>query len=973
MTGRMKLPTIGIDPKKEITLTYNRKQFHGYVGDTIATLLYGEGVRVFGRSLKYHRPRGLYSLDGESSNTFMNVDGIPNVCAEKTLALDGMQIKPQNVRWNPVFDPLAFMDKLGWAMPAGFYYHMFHKPAALWPTAIRFIRRAAGFGILNPETVFEGTYEEKYLNTDLCVVGGGPAGLTAALTAADAGLNVVLLEARPCLGGFYAYRSAPFSEDGAPLYERARKLGARVESHPHIRVFKHAPAVGLYADNLIAAFQMGDTTDSFDECYMEIRGRKVIVATGCSERPSMFADNEKPGVMQPGCAQRLARIYGILPGERAVFSVGHDLGLEAALDLAGLGLDVLGVVDVRPDGQHPDLLQALEERGIPVLKGWVATKAKGRRTVEAVRLQTLNGAHTKTVSCDLLAASAGMTPLTGLLTLGGAKLAYDDHTGFFLPKKLPGGLEIAGRLWGLDDPMAIELSGKVAAGRILKDMGKISEDETGALTRRMATRPGPARGSKFVCAPGSRKKAFLCFDEDATLKHVDQAMALGFDVPELIKRYTSAGTGPGQGGIPGHNLPLYVAGTYSTPDPSPRPTTVRPPLAPTLMATYAGAGYHLDKRTPVHDLQVAAGGKMEKVGEWERARRFGDESGVSREIDAVRNNVAMLDASTLGKFRLWGPDALKVLQLVYVSDMSRLQPGRARYSAMCNEDACVIDDGVVIKRADNDYYLTTTTGRAGVTVQWIRYHTRYENWRYGIVNLTDAFGVINLAGPRAREVLQAVIDEDVSNEAFEFGAYGEFTIAHAVGVRVMRLGFVGELSYELHVPASYMPDVWKLIEAAGKPMGITNFGLEAQNILRMEKGHVILGSESEQRTTLHDIGLGFLWHRDKSGPAPVGSFALRQTENQTGRLKLVGFKPVATADAPRDGSAIVDTRIRGYVCTARYSDSLKEPLGMALVDAELQGVGTEFDIYQDGCQGDLMRARVVEMPFYDPEGLRMRM
>jgi sarcosine oxidase subunit alpha len=296
-----------------------------------------------------------------------------------------------------------------------------------------------------------------------------------------------------------------------------------------------------------------------------------------------------------------------------------------------------------------------------------------------------------------------------------------------------------------------------------------------------------------------------------------------------------------------------------------------------------------------------------------------------------------------------------------------------RYSAMCNEDACVIDDGVVIKRADNDYYLTTTTGRAGVTAQWIRYHTRYENWRYAIVNLTDAFGVINLAGPKAREVLQAVIDEDVSNEAFEFGAYGEFTIAHAISVRVMRLGFVGELSYELHVPASYMPDLWKLIEAAGKPMGITNFGLEAQNTLRMEKGHVILGSESEQRTTLHDIGLGFLWHRDKSGPAPVGSFALRQTENQAGRLKLVGFKPLNTNDAPRDGSPIVDTRIRGYVCTARFSRSLKEPLGMALVDDDLKGMGTTFNIYQDGCEGRLTPAKVVPTPFYDPEGLRMRM
>jgi sarcosine oxidase subunit alpha len=256
---------------------------------------------------------------------------------------------------------MAFMDKLDWAMPAGFYYHMFHKPTAIWPTAVRFIRRAAGTGVLKPETVLTGVYEEKYLNTDLCVVGGGPAGLSASLTAADAGLKVVLLEARPFLGGFYAYRSVPFSDGEALLHERARELADQVEAHPHVRVFKHTPAVGLYTENRVTAFQVGKAKDSFGECYLEILGKNVIVATGCSERPSIFAHNEKPGVMQPGCAQRLARTYGILPGKRAVFSVGHDLGLEAAVDLSDLGLQVLSVADARPDGQHPGLLKALKD------------------------------------------------------------------------------------------------------------------------------------------------------------------------------------------------------------------------------------------------------------------------------------------------------------------------------------------------------------------------------------------------------------------------------------------------------------------------------------------------------------------------------------------------------------------------------------------------------------------------------------
>ncbi len=490
----------------------------------------------------------------------------------------------------------------------------------------------------------------------------------------------------------------------------------------------------------------------------------------------------------------------------------------------------------------------------------------------------------------------------------------------------------------------------------------------------LAELPGPVRGSKFVKAPVSGKKTFICFDEDTTLKNVDQAMAMGFDVPELIKRFTSAGTGPGQGGVPGHNLPLYVAHTQESPDPQPRPTTVRAPLVPTLLATYAGSNHDMSKRTPVHDSQVAAGGVMERVGLWHRARRFSNDRTAQSEIESVRNHVGMLDGSTLGKFRIHGPDGLKALQRIYVSDMSRVAAGRVKYSAMCNEDGCVIDDGVVTKVGENDYYLTTTTARAGETAEWLRYHTRYDSWDFHIANLTDAYGVINLAGPDARNVFRKVTTADVSNEAFPFSGYRELVVKDEIPVRVMRLGFVGELSYEFHVPSSYMQVLWDILEKAGQEFGVRKFGLEAQNSLRLEKGHVILGSESEQRTTLHDIGLGFLWCRNKVEFNTVGVAALRHTEHQKGRLKLVGFRMEdPSAGAPKDGSPVVDHRIRGYVCTARYSYSLRQSIGIALVDDVLMVPGTRLGIFEDGCNGRLIHAKVVSMPFYDPEGRRMRM
>jgi sarcosine oxidase subunit alpha len=403
------------------------------------------------------------------------------------------------------------------------------------------------------------------------------------------------------------------------------------------------------------------------------------------------------------------------------------------------------------------------------------------------------------------------------------------------------------------------------------------------------------------------------------------------------------------------------------------PTTVRVPLVPTYIATYAGSNHDMCKRTPVHDSQIAAGGVIRRIGVWERARYFSDDYSCRAEIENVRTNVGMLDASTLGKFKLWGPDALKALQRVYVGDMSKIADGKVKYSAMCNDDACIIDDGVVVKRAENDYYFTTSTARAGATVEWIRYHTRYDGWQFHMVNLTDAFGVINLAGPNARKVFQKVTDADISDSVFPYAGYRELMIKETIPVRSMRLGFVGELSFELHVPSSYMQTVWDLLTEAGQEFGIRHFGLEAQNVLRMEKAHLIIGSESEQRTTLHDVGLGFLWDRHKSDAKTVGAVALRQTENQESRFKLVGFKMEDPSRPPKEGSIIVDSRIRGYVCIARHSFALKEPVGLALVEAPLAEEGTRLQIYEDECNGQHIYATVVPTPFYDPEGKRLKM
>lgn len=967
-----KLPTLRITPGQRIPFNYAGKTCQGLAGDTIAAALYADGTRVFSRSLKYHRPRGLYSLDGECSNTCMAVNGIPNVRTENTLLKSGMTVKAQNVRGTPDRDMMGFMDRMDWAMPAGFYYRTMHKPAQIWPVALKQVRKVAGIGKITPDFQMPGTFDEIYPTADVCVVGGGPAGMLAAAAAGEKGLRVILLEARPWLGGFFDYRTSAYNED-TRLYQRAQQLAQRLEKMSNVRIFTHTAVIGAYNNNLITAFQVGGESDHFDERYIEIRAESVVVATGCIERPLLFENNERPGVMQIGCAHRLAHTYGILPGREAVFSIGHDLGLEAAIDLFDHGLKILCVADIREDGQDTGLIAKLHERDITYMSGWVAAEAHGKTTLDKVTLSTNQGTLNKEFACDLLVASAGLTPVTGVLNMAQAALEFDHHTGFFLPKKLPAKMHAAGRMLGLSHPWSIETSGTLAGLKAAADCGVAVDPEANEVGKNLASLPGPDRGCRMVMAPVKGRKTFICFDEDTTIKNIKQALEMGFDAAELIKRFTAAGTGPGQGGIPGHNLPLFVAQYQADSAVSAKPTTVRAPLVPALIASYAGRNHDMCKRTPMHESQKKAGGIMRRIGVWRRARYFSKDYTCREEIENVRQNVGMLDASTLGKFKLWGPDALKALQRVYVGDMSKIADGKIKYSAMCNDDGCIVDDGVVVKRADNEYYFTTSTGRAGSTVEWFRYHTRYDGWNYNLVNLTDALGVINLAGPNARKVLEKVTDADVSNDAFPFAAYREFTIKDEIPVRSMRLGFVGELSYELHVASSHMQTLWELLEEAGREFGLRNFGLEAQNVLRMEKGHIIIGAESEIRTTLHDVGLGFLWSRKKPDAKTVGAVALQQTEKQQGRLKLVGFKMENPSRAPKDGSIIVDNDIKGYVCTSRRSFTLNESVGLALVDAALAEEGKRLQFYEDECGGQLLYATVVPTPFYDPEGKRLRM
>jgi len=963
-----------------------------------------------GRSFEYHRPRGLYDLEGEGSSQLVSIDGVPNQSAGTVLLEDGMSIRAQNVKGDPESDVWGILDRFDRWMPAGFYYRLFHRPAWAWPFFQNRMRALAGMGTLDVGTPYDdGRRSEIYLNAEVAVVGGGPGGMSAALAAARPGVRVVLFERRPWLGGHLDWRVR--EHDGVTLHERSRRLSDSVEAHPGIRVFKAAPVTGIWGENLLTGFQTGGSDDGFDQRHWECRARSVVVATGSIERPLVFSDNDRPGVVQSDTAWRLARTYGVRPGKVAVFSVGDDLGLEAALDLAGLGVRVRAVADARPEGQDPDLVGALRDAGIEFLPGHAASRALGRKRVTGVEIGPCaeeastgggqDGGHrptsggTRRFACDLLVANAGRQPDIGVLSTSGAHFVHSSHTHTFELASLPPGVFAAGGALGLKDVESIEVSGRVAGVEALealggarqeplrvgdqKGMGAVDTDVARELTdaqKRLGDLPGPPPGCGTLHGPhlGNGRKAFLDFDEDGTWKNAVQCAAQGFDAPELAKRFGNFGLGPGQYRVPAQNVAMAMAEIAGQPTEGIACTTVRPPVIPPTLATVAGPRHDVHKRTPLHGEQSASGGIFRRAGAWERARYFSEDFTCRDEIENVRGNVGLLDSSPLGKFRIWGPDAMRALQRVYISDMTKMKPGRCKYSAMCNDMGNIVDDGVVAPVGEDDFYFTTSSARAGATVEWLRFHTRYDGWDYNLANLTDALASINIAGPNARTVLAKVTEADLSNEAFPYMGYREIRVGEGVPARCLRLGFVGELSYELHVGASYAQYVWNLLREAGREFGIQPFGLEAQYCMRAEKGHLIIGAESEQRVTLLDIGMGWMWDREDMTSKKVGAPALRASDGQPGRMKLVGLRLDDPADNPQDGALVVDGEdIVGFVCTTRMSATLGWRFGMALVLDRCATLGGTIHIYESlGDETDRSTATVVPPHFYDPDGERLR-
>ena len=840
----MRLPpqhTERIDRSTELSFRVDGVRMTGFAGDTVGSAMAAAGTRVFSRSFKYHRPRGLLCCSGHCPNCMMTVDRVPNVrvCVEPLR--EGMDVRAQNVRGSLKHDLMSVTDRFGGPFtPVGFYYRTMIRPRRLWPLYEKFLRNAAGLGRVGGAT--HRRYDTEHRTVDVLVIGGGGSGRRAAREAAAAGDDVLLVdEGHVSPGGGYD-------------------------------VLGPARALAIYEGGLVPV-------DAGDVLY-RVRARRIVVAAGAIEQPLVFPGNDLPGVMLPGAVRRLIDEWAVRPGATAV--VVGDTAVTAHLERAGVEV---AAVEARPE----------------------QLAAHGR----AGRLTgvTLDG---KRYRCDLLVASGVRQPAYSLLAQAGARVTYDERSGVFVPDALPAGVEVVGDAAGV--------------GR---------------------QRPVP------VAYEGS-DKCFACVCEDVTVKDLKRAVREGFDSLELAKRYTTVTMGPCQGKLCQLASMRLLARETGIDETAIGATTARPPWAPVELGLLAGRHLEPAKLSPLHRRHVAAGAQMMWTGQWRRPHSYGSPAA---EVRAVHESLGVIDVSTLGKILVEGPEAGELLERLYPNRFTDLKAGRIRYGVLTTDGGRIFDDGTVARLGDDLFYVTTTsTGSTGVC-EWFEWWNAVWGYEAEIVNVTGALAAMNVAGPRSREALASLTDADVSNEALRYLDARELRVA-GVPCLALRIGFVGELGYELHCAASVAEHVWDAIVDAGA----VPFGLEPQRVLRLEKAHVIVTQDTDSESNLWSAGMPWIVKDEK--PDFVGKWALPHAQV---RERLVGF----TADVlPPEGAQVVrDGRIAGRVTSARLSERVGSVIGLAWVEPDRAEEGAEISIR---FEGEVHPAKVTLSPFYDPKGALLR-
>jgi sarcosine oxidase subunit alpha len=876
-------PNERIDRSRTIGFTFEGRPITAFPGDTIGSALFAAGRRVFSRSFKYHRPRGLLCCSGHCPNCMMIVDGVPNVrvCAEPVR--NGAVVTAQNVLGSVDRDWLSAVDKLGGPFtPPGFYYKTFIRPRRFWPLYEKLLRNVAGLGAVDPNGTRDERVDVEHRHTDVMVVGGGRSGLEAAIGAAERGDRVTLVDEGPEPGGGLLCERDGIAKARA-LAERARAAG--------VEILAPARAVGIYEGNLVPV--------DCGSLLLRYRAHRVVVASGVIEQPLVFPGNDLVGILLPGGVRRLVNYWSLRPAERAVILTADDRGLAAAEDLREAGVTVADIVDLRE--RKP-----------------ASIAAKGRKG--AVRSLAVDG---KSIDCDLVVMSGSPQPAYQLLAQAGATVEYDASRGIFVPTSLPEGIE--------------------AVGEVIGDVG------TPAV-------PAPVLGEG--------KKCFVCICEDQTVKDLKYAIAEGFDSIELSKRYTTVTMGPCQGRFCHLGSIRVYARENRMDERTVGTTTARPPWTPVSLSLLAGRPHEPAKRTSMHHRHKDLGARIFWTGAWRRPHSYTADP--AAEAQAVHDSIGLIDVSTLGKLIVKGPEAGPFLDRLYPNRFSDLKAGRIRYGVLCSDAGRIMDDGTIARLSDDEFYVTTTSTGAESVFEWFTWWNAVWHMEVEVVNVTGAVAAVNVAGPNARRLMEKVCDIDVGADAFTYldAKHGHVAGAPAL---ILRIGFVGELGYEIHFPSPHGEHVWDALLGAGREWNVSPFGLEPQRILRLEKMHILVGQDTDSESNPLEAAMPWIVKLDKDDF--VGKWSIEEVQERGLRWMLVGFEMENGRVPLEGGQVVVEGKSAGRVTSVRWSEQLQKVIGMAVVPTELAEDGNVLDIKIDGT---LEQAIVTTKPFFDPEGKNLR-
>ncbi len=952
-----------IDRSRPLRFRFEGCEYSGFAGDTISTALWANGVRVLGRSFKYHRPRGLFGLADIDCNSMMETSDRTNIRADLTPIEEGMDLRAVNTLGGARNDRLRLLDHFGALTPVGFYYKAFHTPRFLFPFYENRIRRLAGLGQIREHLGIEPSPKD-YAFSDLLVVGGGPAGLSAALEAARQGVRVMLVDENPHLGGSLGYQH--LRAGGA---EQLSSLLEALANQNHLQVRQASTAVGWYPDHWIGLV---------DDCRLtKLRARATLVASGCYEQPAVFRNNDLPGVMLGGAAQRLIHRYAVQPFSKGVVLAANSDGYRVALDLLEAGTGIEAIADLRPGGEDSALATQCENQGIEIYRGhaiYEAASSRGKRGIRQVVLcpcdssGQVDSTQRRALSCDGVAVSVGWAPADSLLRQARTRMEYDSGVEQFVPVGLPVGVFAAGRVNGVYD-LSAQIEDGRRAGR--EAAAYLRSDR---LPTTMPERSGSPQSHPYPVVPHPRSKNFVDLDEDLQFKDFEYAFQEGYDSPELLKRYSTFGMGPSQGKHSNLLSVRILSRLRGEGMAGKELTTARPFTRPVGLGTLAGRIFTPRRRTPTHECHEGLGAKFMFAGNWLRPEYYpvegrSRENCIAEEALAVRRRMGLIDLGTLGKLEISGPDCVTFLERIYTGLFSGLKVGMSRYGVSCDESGVVIDDGILARLAEDRFYVSTTsTGSDAIYREFQRWILEW-GLNVVVVNATSQYGALNLAGPLSREALQPLTDVDLNPEEFPYLGIREGLVA-GVPARLSRVGFVGELGYEIHVRADGAVGVWNALLEGGKQFDIRPFGVEAQRLLRLAKAHLILGQDTDGLTSPFEAGLGWAVKMDK--PFFVGQRSLAILRERELTRRLVGF----TLDPeeslrPRECHLIIDAdQIAGRVTSVAFSHDLQRVIGLAYLRPDQSSPGTHFQIRVE--QGTLVEGTVARTPFYDPGNNRQK-